>query len=287
MAIITLTTDFGREAEYAGLLKAAILSVDPNATVVDVTHGIDPQDIRQAAFSVEASWRFFPSGTIHLAVVDPGVGSARAMIGLAVAGHFFIAPDNGVLSLVLARQAPEEMVRLENESYRRERISPTFHGRDIMAPAAAHLGLGRPLSSLGPALSRNDVRVHNDWKAGCSAGGQIAGTIVAVDRFGNLITNIGEELLPTAGRVAAGEVAAPRIAVDGRAVGTYAAAYSDVDKQVPLALIGSRGYLEIAVNCGNAGEYFKARKGGRVKVELDPVAAEGSTRRMKDEKISP
>jgi len=266
MAIITLTTDFGTSDEYAGLLKAAILSVDASATVVDITHGIDPQDVCQAAFVIESASRYFPESSIHIVVVDPGVGTDRAVIGLAKSGRYFIAPDNGVLSLVLDCDGPQTIVRLENRAYFRDQISSTFHGRDIMAPAAAHVGCGVALAQLGPEIEPDDLCIDHDLLARAMPDGHIQGRIVAVDHFGNLITNIRAVQLREAGYLNEVGEKAVRVMVAEQHCVELMSRYADAAPNAPLALIGSRGFLEIAVNSGSARMDLNAEKGSPVRV---------------------
>ena len=268
MAIITLTTDFGTEDEYAGLMKAAVLSIDATASIVDLTHGIDPQDVVQAAFMIESAFAYFPKGTIHIVVVDPGVGTSRAVIGAEISGYFFIAPDNGILGLVLAGGDPKSIVKLENSTYFLEHSSSTFHGRDIMAPAAAHLGSGVPLSRMGPSIGVSDLVVINDMHAKAGPGGKINGRIIAIDRFGNLITNINVDQLQSAGYLVPDKAARLRVVLDSRHEVKLLTCYADAAPNYPLALTGSRGYLEIAVNGGSAQSLFAAEKGNSVQVGL-------------------
>lgn len=264
MAIITLTTDFGIVDEYAGLMKAAILAVDAAATIVDITHGIDAQDIRQAAYSIESTYRYFPDGTVHVVVVDPEVGTERAIIAAAASGQYFIAPDNGVLSLVLTSDSPRAIVRVENQTYFKDAVSHTFHGRDIMAPVAGHIGFGVPLDQMGPEIVLSDLVLDHSFRSSSLPEGQISGTIVAIDRFGNLITNISETQLQDAVNMEKHK-AGVRVLVGEHGIG-LTQRYADVPLGSPLALIGSRGYLEIAVNGGSARSKLNIEKGTPVRV---------------------
>ena len=268
MAIITLTTDFGTEDEYAGLMKAAILSIDANISIIDVTHGIDAQDVVQAAFMIESAYAYFPKGTIHIVVVDPGVGTERAIIGAEVSEHFFVAPDNGILGLVLAGGDPETIVRLENSTYFLDRISSTFHGRDIMAPVAAHVGRGVHLNRMGPAIDTSELVSIDDIHAKLAPDGSILGRVIAVDRFGNLITNINVDQLRLAGHLGQDKTGRVRVVLDNRHEIMLLTRYADAAPNYPLALIGSRGYLEIAVNSGSAQMQLAAENGNSVQVCL-------------------
>jgi hypothetical protein len=263
MAIISLTTDFGLEDEYVGLMKAVILGIDPLARIVDLSHAVEPHDVVQAAFLLESAVRYFPPGSIHLAVVDPGVGTTRALIGLEANGQRFLAPDNGVLSLVMDAFRPESLRRLENRSLWRASVSATFHGRDVLAPVAAHWSRGVDVRELGPELNPADAVRLADLRAKRSPNGDIGGRIVHIDRFGNLITNIDAAILPPPGGSAGERPATIRLA--GQKIVGIRRTYGDAEPGRPVALIGSRGYLEIAVGCGSARSYFNVRPG-------DPVA---------------
>ncbi len=264
MAIISLITDFGLEDEYAGLMKAVILGIDPLARIVDISHAIEPRNIIQAAFLLESSYRHFPPGSIHVVVVDPGVGTTRALIYLETNAHRFLTPDNGVLSLVMDPLRPASLRRLENPTLWRPRVSATFHGRDILAPAAAHLSRGVDARELGPELNPADMAMLADIRAERSPDGDIVGRIVHIDRFGNLVTNIDAAILQPPGGFAHERPATIRLA--GQAIVGIRRTYADVEAGRPVALFGSRGYLEIAVSCGSARSYFNVRRGDAVAV---------------------
>ena len=187
MSVITLTTDFGTRDWFVGTMKGVIASIAPRSTVVDLTHDLPPGDIRGGAFALAASHRFFPKGTIHVAVVDPGVGSRRKAIAVQTAKGVFVGPDNGVLSWALAKEKIRAIHALENEAYFLQPVSRTFHGRDIFAPVAAHLSRGVPIQKLGPAL-KDFVRL--DWPEPRVRRGGFEGEVVYIDRFGNAITNL-------------------------------------------------------------------------------------------------
>jgi hypothetical protein len=264
MAIISLITDFGLEDEYVGLMKAVILGIDPLARIVDLSHAVEPQDVVQAAFLLESAGRYFPPGSIHLAVVDPGVGTTRALIGFEANGHRFLAPDNGVLTLVMDAFRPETLRCLENPTLWRASVSATFHGRDILAPVAAHWSRGLDVRELGPELNPADVVRLADLRAKRSPDGDIAGRIVHIDRFGNLVTNIdAASLQPPGGFIHEGPAT---IQLAGQKIVGIRRTYADAEPGRPVALIGSRGYLEIAVCCGSARSYFNVRQGDAVAV---------------------
>lgn len=264
MAIISLITDFGLDDEYVGLMKAVILGIDPLARLVDVSHAVEPRDVVHAAFLLESSYRHFPPGSIHVAVVDPGVGTRRALLYLDADGHRFLAPDNGVLSLVMDPLRPATLRRLDNPALWRPRVSATFHGRDILAPAAAHLSKGLDARELGPELDPADIALLADLRAKRSPDGDIVGRIVHIDRFGNLVTNIDAAILMPSGGFAHERPAAIRLA--GQTIVGLRRTYADVKAGRPVAIIGSRGYLEIAVCCGSARSYFNACQGDAVAV---------------------
>ena len=265
MPIITLLTDFGIEDEYVGIMKGVMLSVNPSLSIVDISHQIRPQDLTQAAFVVQSMYRFFPAGTIHLVVVDPGVGSGRDIIALKLEKQLFIAPDNGVLTLLFERADRPTIRRVMNSDLYLKPVSHTFHGRDIFAPVAAHLSRGFELERLGPPVDRARL-IHLDIpQPHLSRGGELVGTIVSVDGFGNLITNIKKEQVENfcseneSGKilVKAGEVHMAGISES----------YMEVPPNEPLAIMGSRGYLELAVNRGSAAAYFRQGIGAAVRLK--------------------
>jgi hypothetical protein len=262
--LISMLTDFGTRDEYVGVMKAVVAGICPQARTVDITHGIDAQDIVHGAFVLAAAYRYFPVGTVHVAVVDPGVGSARRILAVECGGHRFVAPDNGLLERVLAEQADAVAVTVENQRYFLKPVSHTFHGRDIFAAVGAHLAAGLPLSELGPALERRAM--VSGVVPGCrfAAPDCLEGTVVAIDRFGNLMTSIDAAAV----EILAGRTAGRQLVVElgGRPIGGIVSFYDSVDKDLPLAIIGSRGLLEISINCGNAGRTLKAGKKDGVRV---------------------
>jgi S-adenosylmethionine hydrolase len=244
MSIITLTTDFGLRDWFVGTLKGVLLGIAENANVVDITHEIPPADIRAAAFALRAAYEFFPSGTVHVAVVDPGVGGRRAAIAIRTAKYMFVAPDNGVLSLVLEQDPALEIRRLENSSYFLPLVSRTFHGRDVFAPVAAHLSRGVPMADLGPEL-REIVRL--EVPAPRFGPGRLYGAVVYIDRFGNAITNLPHKAV----EALAGTAREIRVAVNNSGL-PLCDSYNSVESGQALGILGSSGYLEIAVNQGHA-----------------------------------
>ena len=261
-AIITLTTDFGYADGYVAVMKGVILGINPDARLVDITHSVRPQDISSTAFVIGNVYRSFPEGTIHLVVIDPGVGTRRKPLILKTPFAYFIAPDNGVLSYIINDYADRsqhiiniaslvEAVVISNTAYSRQPVSNTFHGRDIFAPVAAHLSLGIPLSKFGrPLTSINIIELPRPCRM---ADGSLTGEIIHIDNFGNLISCIREKDI--SGR----EV---KITVGGKTISGLSTTYAGSRKLI--ALFGSSGYLEIAFRDGNAAEYLKATVGNQV-----------------------
>ena len=266
MSVITLLTDFGTDDEYAGLMKGVILSIDPSVTIVDITHQIDSQDIVQAAFTICSVYHYFPEGTVHLIVVDPGVGTERGLLALKLKNHVFIAPDNGVLTLLLKEKNVSSLNLITNSNYFRTSVSPTFHGRDIIAPVGAHIAGGLAVNELGPAIDVQNAVCLDNIGARCTENGDLKGQVVAIDHFGNLITNINSEQLAEC--LHAGPQEEIRIKIRSNVVKGLSETYASVGSNTPLALIGSRGYLEIAINGGNAAQHLKVEKGENVWVVL-------------------
>jgi S-adenosylmethionine hydrolase len=238
-------------------MKGVILGIQPRAKVVDITHEVPPGDIRAGAFALSAAWRFFPKGTVHVVVVDPGVGSARRALAVQAAGHWFVGPDNGVLSWALAKQRVAAIHALENEAYFLRPLSQTFHGRDVFAPVGAHLSQGVPIRNLGPAR-KEFLRL--DWPEPRQLRGVVEGQVVYVDRFGNAITNLERDLVRSATsvvcRIGRREQLCP--------VRLF---YQAVRPGNPVAVIGSRGLLEIAINGGSAEKAMGLRVGTRVRLQ--------------------
>jgi len=266
MPVITLLSDFGTDDEYVGVMKGVILSVCPLVSIVDITHRIDPQDIQQAAYLIPSYYRFFPEGTVHVVVVDPGVGSQRGILAVNHQRHFFIAPDNGVLTLLLNTEKSGKIVRVTNTDYFLEPVSSTFHGRDIFAKVGAHVGCGTKLDALGARINAGDIIRLPDLSCRISETGELVGRIVSIDRFGNLITNIDSISLETFCQADA--LNKLQIQIGSFSISGVLNTYSDVAPEEPLAIIGSRGYLEIAVNAGSAENKFKVRKGETIRVTI-------------------
>ena len=244
MSLITLTTDFGLADSYVGAMKGVILGIEPTATIVDISHDIAPQDVREAAYVVYTAYPYFPPDTIHVVVVDPGVGSRRRAIALRAAQASFVAPDNGVLSYVLAREGMREAVSLTNSRYHRPTVSHTFHGRDIFAPVAAHLARGVPLIELGEPLT--EIVTFSLPQPQVLPDGKVVGHVLHIDRFGNLILDVREgDCTLREGLV---------LEVAGRRIQGLGCTFTDVPAGELVAYIGSSGHLEIALREGNAAQ---------------------------------
>ena len=255
--IITLTTDFGLADPFVGMMKGVVLGIAPDVQLVDVTHGIQSYDILEAALVIDSSYRYFPQGTIHVVVVDPGVGSQRRPVAVAAHGHIFVAPDNGVLSLVLDRDAVEPLpaaYHITNDSLFQDPVSPTFHGRDIFAPVAAHLARGTPIESLGPRIA--DL-IRKPLPKPRVQGGRLVGTVLRIDRFGNIMMNLRLENL--------GEEFSIRIA--GLAITRLCRSFSEADPGELVAIEGSAGFIELALNQGSAAVRLNVERGSEIELE--------------------
>ena len=267
--IITLLTDFGVESTYPAQMKGVILGRCPAANIVDISHGVPPHDVRTAAFMLAAAAPAFPRGTIHAAVVDPQVGSQRRILAADAGGCVYLAPDNGLLTLVTHRdlirgagvsaQGPMRIFSVENEFFFRTDVSSTFHGRDIFAPVAAAIADGAELEDFGPPVSSIE---RFDFPLAEHDGCNITGRVVYVDTFGNLVTNIGGCIL------AHRDPLRLEIHILGAVIHGLSRAYSDVPAGALLAYIGSAGLLEIAVNRQSADTRLGAGDGTLVKVGL-------------------
>ena len=261
MPIITLLTDYGLRDHYVGELKGVIFTIAPKAQVVDITHDIEPFNVRQAAFVLQRVWARFPAGTVHLAVVDPGVGSDRRIILGQYAGRFVVTPDNGLVTWVHREYEAEAMFVVEDRRYFLSQITSTFHGRDIMAPVAAHLANGVQPRAFGRVTDRLEM-LPIPHRAAATAGGWL-GSVIYVDRFGSMVTNIREEQL----RTRRGEQRSWDVLVNGTSIGPIRSAFCEVAAGTALALIGGSGFLEIVINQGSAAQRFAPTENVRVEVQ--------------------
>jgi len=278
---IALMTDFGIDDPYVGVMKGVMRGIAPDAGFIDITHTITPQGVREAAFDLMHTYAFFPKGTVFLVVIDPGVGSTRKPIAVTAGDYTFVAPDNGVLSYVLRQFEFYAAHELSNTAYQLPKVSRTFHGRDIFAPAAAHIAAGVDLSSFGVAL---DEIVKLPAPTLDVERSVVKGEVLHVDRFGNIITSIGrlswvdgERMtlssqfgdLPDVPIIASGA----RTRVNDHELMGIQQAYSDVRRGELVVLMGSSGYLEISVNQGHAAERLDITVGDRVELTIGDVNA--------------
>jgi S-adenosylmethionine hydrolase len=237
--IITLTTDFGPSSPYVAAMKGVILSINPAAAIVDLTHVVPARNIRQGALALATTAPWFPAETIHVAVVDPGVGTARRIVYARMGQHHYIAPDNGLLSRLALTDPPSTIIQVSDPRYWLPTVSATFHGRDIMAPVAARLSLGLSPEQLG-TVEREMAQL--EWPEASVAAKRIEGTVQAIDSFGNLITNVAADKLADVPR---GEETI--IVCDEHETHGIFATYGDQPEMTLIALIGSSGYLELAI----------------------------------------
>ncbi len=256
MATVTLTTDFGDGSAYVAAMKGALLAVDPAARLLDLSHSLPPQDLTAAAYFLADALPWFPPGTIHVVVVDPGVGTARALLCIEWAGQVILVPDNGCWTSVPRPGDAVRVRRLENPQFWRLDISMTFHGRDILAPVAGHLSLGIAPAELGPIVT-DWVRIALPQAE--IVGGGFRGQVVIVDRFGNLVTNISVPAFPSGASVQ----------IDGRITAKPVKTYGDAEPGTLVALIGCTGRLEIAVVNGSAAAQLGLGLGTTVELRRD------------------
>ncbi|MDX9788837.1 MAG: SAM-dependent chlorinase/fluorinase [Desulfobacterales bacterium] len=265
MAVITLLTDFGFDDAYVGIMKGVILSKAPSARIVDISHRVLPHNLLQAAFLLDSAYAYFPKGTVHTVVVDPGVGGNRAIIAVEAAGFFFLAPNNGVLTPVLNKVTVSNAMLVENHALFLEPVSRTFHGRDIFAPIAAYLSEGGNIRLLGPCIAPAEAVRLEIPEPVLFETGELIGTIIDMDRFGNLITNISKEHLKTHFPKMHSQIF---IRIGKTNIAGLSKSYSDVSTGYPLAVIGSRGYLEISINCGSAKDFFSVTIGEHIAAHM-------------------
>jgi len=262
--IITLTTDFGLDDHYVATMKGVILGLCPQATIVDITHGISPFEISEGAFTLMEAWSAFPKKTIHVAVVDPGVGTSRRPILVEAGGHYFVGPDNGLLAMVygpmLERDEPVRVRCLEKPQYFRPVVSRTFHGRDIFAPVAAHLALGVTPAKFGPRIE-DYLKLQSFWPTRTSKR-LWTGQVLKIDRFGNLISNFSETQFD-------GIKTRPfELSIGTEKIHRLALNYAEVPFGEPVAIIGSSGFVEISVNQGHAAKQLGCGVGAPIELSL-------------------
>jgi S-adenosylmethionine hydrolase len=256
-AIITLTTDYGTNDHLVGTLKGVILKINPEATIVDITHNVAPFDLLDAALAIGSAYSYFPPRTIHVVVVDPGVGTERRPLLVTAENQYFVAPDNGVLSMIYEREENVVARNVTAAHYFLQPISKTFHGRDIFAPIAAWLSKGWQTASMGEEITDHKKFALPKPKA---TDGVVKGIVMRVDTFGNLVTNFRVEDLPESA-LTNGEV---KFQVGTQAVSRMVPTFASGDAGEPVAYVGSAGYVEIAVNKGNASRTLSIGRGTAV-----------------------
>ena len=257
--VVTLTTDFGLMDGYVGTMKGVILGICPDVVLVDISHDVEPQRVQQAAYLLSSAAPYFPQGTVHLVVVDPGVGGARRAVVVETERAAYVAPDNGVLSMLLGDDPKASAYHLANPRYRLPRVSNTFHGRDIFAPAAAHLSCGIAAQALGHPIPLSELLHLPFPKPVQLADGAWQGEILHIDRFGNLVTTFREPLPQPLSYVQ----------IKGRQIASLSRTFSDVRPKELVAYVGSSDFLEIGIRDGSAAASLGAHIG-------DPVFARGN-----------
>ena len=258
--VISITTDYGQSDGYVGAVKGVLLRICPQARLVDITHLVPPQDVFAGALILRQAAPFFPEGTIHLAVVDPGVGTSRRAVAVSCPSGVFVGPDNGLFSGVISSDGAGVLaVELNRPQYWLPGVSATFHGRDIFAPVAAHLAAGVPLQDVGDPIAAESL-VRLPWPAPARRGPRLNGEVIHVDHFGNLITNVQARDFTDA--------AADRVYLGDRDLGPLSSTFGDAEPGEPVTYVGSTALLEIAVVNGSAAAVYGADRGTPVAVGL-------------------
>lgn len=258
MVTIVLLTDFG-DSPYTGIMKGVIKNINPEVEIIDLNHSISPQNVIEAAFVLNGSYKYFPKESIFVCVVDPGVGTSRKILIVKTKDYTFVVPDNGIMSLIIGKDKPVKVVSVENKRYFLKKVSNTFHGRDIFAPVAAYLSQGIKPVSFGKTVKKiNKFKIEKPEKKG----DRILGLILYVDRFGNLISNIESDMIKDKKKD-------HMIMIKGEIIKGINNSYEEVLSGQPLALIGSFGYLEISLNQGSAKDYFGCGIGTVIDLFID------------------
>ena len=260
--VVTLLTDFGTRDHYVGTIKGVLLSINPSLELVDITHEVTPQNILEGGFVLASAFKYFPKGTVHLAVIDPGVGTKRFGLAAETQDHFFVGPYNGLFDQVFDLDPPRQVVRLENSDYHLPQVSTTFHARDIFAPVAAHLSLGLSLEKLGPPIIYS---IRFPGRIIFSEHDELQGEIIHVDHFGNLISNI--EIPHSETKIRLQDL---RIYLAADQMLTGPNTYEEAPPGRPFALIGSSGLLEISVRNGSAHKVTGQGVGTPIRVKKQP-----------------
>ncbi len=261
--IITFTSDFGRREYYVGAVHGAILSICPRARIVDISHEFAPHGILEGAFTLLGAYACYPAGTVHLAVVDPGVGSTRRGIIVCTDRYRLVGPDNGIFSLIYQREKVEKVISIESESCFRKPVSPTFHGRDIFGPAAARLACGTDVSEFGPEVQDYQrIELPLPHKVGRT---KLEGAILQIDRFGNAITNISPEDVRSQ---LSAKTRPLSFFAGGQEITAHYRYYAEAERDEVFSLLGSSGYYEIAAQGTSAARLLKLAEGAKVEVEI-------------------
>ncbi len=268
--IITMITDFG-EGYYVAAMKGVILDICRNACLVDITHDIRSHDVLEGAFTLLCYYTYFPPNSVHIAVVDPGVGSERRGIIVATKDHYFVGPDNGVFSFVYNREPVKKVVSIESQVYLRGTISPTFHGRDAFSPVAAWLALGTPLEKFGEEIE--DYSGATVLPVQKVEDNRIEGMVIHVDKFGNIITSIS----PETAAEQFGYSGSPKFFVKGQEITHNYSYYAEAAAGEIFALVGSSGFYEIAAHRSRAADILAVERGEKVQLELHTEASASST----------
>ncbi len=256
---ITLLTDFGHKDHFVGTMKGVIKKINPRADIIDICHEVKPQDVRGGAFLLSCAYNYFPKNTLHVAVVDPGVGSKRKIILVKTKNYFFLAPDNGILSYVRHKENFKKIINVTNKIYFLPQISNTFHGRDIFAPVAAHLAKGTPPKQFGKMFDACGLFLF-PFPKNKQSKNSITGEIIYIDRFGNLITTIKKD--------DTGKEGVKEIYCKGRKIKKHAAWYSGGNPGELISIFGSAGFLEIACVNGSAQKKLRAKAGDKIVIHL-------------------
>jgi S-adenosylmethionine hydrolase len=263
VSIITLLSDFGLKDPYVAEMKAVILSIHPQARIVDITHEVEKFNIRMGAFVLASATQYFPPGAIHVAVVDPGVGTKRRPVIVETKRSYYVGPDNDLLMLAAQKEGVGHVYHVNNPQYMLPRVSRTFHGRDIFAPVAAHLARGRSPSEFGPEIQGYNFPEFAKPHVGAS---ELLGEVLHIDDFGNIVSNISAEGLE---KIGIREGCSLHVKLDSETLTLkLCSAYGEVPAKTPLAIIGSTDFLEISINQGSASRTFKAKIGDPLRVSL-------------------
>ena len=259
LGLITLLTDFGDRDSFVASMKGVILTINPHATIVDLSHHVPPHSVKDAAYLLKSCYRYFPEGTVHVAVVDPGVGTRRRPLVIKTARYYFLGPDNGLFSYIFDEEDEVEVREIENQKYRLESVGHTFDGRDLFAPAAAWLTTNQPFGLFGRKIEERVVFPIVEPKRGAHG---LVGEVVYVDHFGNLISNFTLKHVDAVGSTAPRGV--PTLQIAGHRVNGLVASYAEGSKVEPSALINSNGAIEVFIKEGSAAQRLMVGRGAEI-----------------------